>query len=65
MDTVLFGGVGFLILVGISFLIISKIDNSDLTETKKRTLNYVVLSILIIITILVFKWHSNTYLISN
>ena len=65
MDTVLFGGLGFLILVGISFLIISKIDNSDLTETKKRTLNYVVISILIIITILVFKWHSTTYLVSN
>ena len=65
MDTVLFGGLGFLILVGVSFLIISKIDNSDLTETKKRTLNYVVISILIIITILVFKWHSTTYLVSN
>ena len=65
MDTVLFGGLGFLILVGISFLIISKIDNSDLTETKKRTLNNVVISILIIITILVFKWHSTTYLVSN
>ena len=65
MDTVLFGGLGFLILVGISFLIISKIDNSDLTETKKRTLNYVVISILIIITIIVFKWHSTTYLVSN
>ena len=65
MDTVLFGGLGFLILVGISFLIISKIDNSDLTETKKRTLNYVVISFLIIVTILVFKWHSTTYLVSN
>ena len=65
MDTVLFGGLGFLILVGISFIIISKIDNSDLTETKKRTLNYVVISILIIVTILVFKWHSSTYLMTN
>ena len=65
MDTVLFGGLGFLILVGISFLIIRKIDNSDLTPQKKRTLNYVVISILIIITILVFKWHSTTYLVSN
>ena len=65
MDTVLFGGIGFLILVGVSFLIISKIDNSDLTETKKRTLNYVVISILIIVTILVFKWHSSTYLMTN
>jgi len=65
MDTVLFGGLGFLILVGISFLIIRKIDNSDLTPQKKRTLNYVVISILIIVTILVFKWHSSTYLVTN
>ena len=65
MDTVLFGGLGFLIFVGISFLIIRKIDNSDLTPQKKRTLNYVVISILIIVTILVFKWHSTTYLVSN
>ena len=65
MDTVLFGGLGFLILVGISFLIIRKIDNSDLTPQKKRTLNYVVISILIIVTILVFKWHSSTYLMTN
>ena len=65
MDTVLFGGLGFLILVGISFLIIRKIDNSDLTTQKKRTLNYVVISILIIVTILVFKWHSSTYLMTN
>ena len=65
MDTVLFGGLGFLILVGISFIIIRKIDNSDLNLQKKRTLNYVVISILIIVTILVFKWHSTTYLVSN
>ena len=65
MDTVLFGGLGFLIFVGISFLIIRKIDNSDLTPPKKRTLNYVVISILIIVTILVFKWHSTTYLVPN
>ena len=65
MDTVLFGGLGFLIFVGISFLIIRKIDNSDLTPQKKRTLNYVVISILIIVTILVFKWHSSTYLMTN
>ena len=38
MDTVLFGGLGFLILVGISFLIISKIDNSDLPKKKKEHL---------------------------
>ena len=65
MDTVLIGGVGFLILVGISFLIMRKIDNSNLNETTKKALNYGVIIFLIIATILVFKWHSSTYLISH
>lgn len=65
MDTVLIGGVGFLILVGISFLIMRKIDNSNLNETNKKVLNYGVIIFLIIATIVVFKWHSSTYLISN
>lgn len=65
MDTVLIGGVGFLILVGISFLIMRKIDNSNLNETNKKALNYGVIIFLIIATILVFKWHSSTYLISH
>ena len=38
MDTVLIGGVGFLILVGISFLLIKKIDNSSI----KYDLNFFV-----------------------
>ncbi len=65
MDTVLIGGVGFLILVGISFLIMKKIDNSNLNETNKKVLNYGVIIFLIIATIVVFKWHSSTYLISH
>ena len=65
MDTVLIGGVGFLILVGISFLIMKKIDNSNLNETNKKVLNYGVIIFLIIATILVFKWHSSTYLITH
>ena len=65
MDTVLIGGVGFLILVGISFLIMKKIDNSNLNETTKKVLNYGVIIFLITATILVFKWHSSTYLISH
>ena len=60
MDTVLIGGVGFLILVGISFLIMKKIDNSNLNETNKKVLNYGVIIFLIIATIMVFKWHSST-----
>ena len=65
MDTVLFGGLGFLILCGICFLTIRLIDRSSLKDRSKRLFNYAVLGTLIIATILIFRWHSGTYLISN
>ena len=65
MDTVLIGGVGFLILVGISFLLIKKIDNSSMNEKNKRILNYIILGALILATIAVFNWHSSNYLITS
>lgn len=65
MDTVLIGGIGFLILAGIVFLLIKKVDNSSMNNKSKRIFNYVILSGLILITIVIFKWHSSTYLIAN
>ncbi|MDC6451987.1 diguanylate cyclase [Alphaproteobacteria bacterium] len=63
MDTVLIGGIGFLILAGISFLLIRKVDNSSMTDKNKRLFNYIILGMLILVTIAIFKWHSSTYLI--
>ena len=54
-----------LILAGISFLLIKKIDNSSLNDKNKRILNYVILGTLMLVTIVIFKWHSSTYLITN
>jgi len=65
MDTVLIGGIGFLILAGISFLLIRKVDNSSMTDKNKRLFNYIILGMLILVTITIFKWHSSTYLIPN
>ena len=65
MDTVLIGGIGFLILAGISFLLIQKVDNSSMTDKNKRLFNYMIFGMLIFVTIAIFKWHSNTYLIPN
>ena len=65
MDTVLIGGIGFLILAGIVFLLIRKVDNSSMNDKGKRILNYVILGSLILVTIAIFKWHSSTYLITN
>ena len=65
MDTVLIGGIGFLILAGISFLLIRKVDNSSMTDKNKRLFNYIILGMLIVVTIAIFKWHSSTYLTPN
>ena len=65
MDTVLIGGIGFLILAGIVFLLIKKVDNSSINDKGKRILNYVILGTLILVTIAIFKWHSSTYLVTN
>jgi len=65
MDTVLIGGIGFLILAGIVFLLIKKVDNSSMNNKNKRILNYVILGTLILVTIAIFKWHSSTYLVTN
>ena len=65
MDTVLIGGIGFLILAGIIFLLIKKVDNSSMNDKNKRILNYVILGTLVLVTIAIFKWHSSTYLIAN
>lgn len=62
MDTVLFGGLAFFVSAGICFLLIRFIDKSSLNERNKRLFNYIILSLLIIITILIFQWHSDTYL---
>jgi len=65
MDTVLIGGIGFLILAGIVFLLIREVDNSSMNDKGKRILNYVILGTLILVTIAIFKWHSSTYLVTN
>ena len=65
MDTVIFGGLGFLILCGISFMTISFVDKSSLNDRNKRLFNYLILGVLIIATILIFRWHSSTYIISG
>jgi len=65
MDTVIFGGLGFLILCGITFLTMGFIDKSSLNDRNKRLFNYLVLGVLIIATILIFRWHSSIYIISG
>ena len=65
MDTVLIGGFSFLILAGIFFILIHFIDKSSIKDRYKRLLNFLVLGLLVITTIVIFKWNSETFILMN
>ena len=65
MDTVLIGDFGFLILAGISFILIHFIDKSSMKDKYRRLLNFLVLGLLVITTIVIFKWNSETFILMN
>ncbi|MDA9288963.1 diguanylate cyclase [Alphaproteobacteria bacterium] len=65
MDTILIGGFGFLILAGISFILIHFIDKSSIKDRYRRLLNFLVLGLLVMATIIIFKWNSETFILTN
>jgi len=65
MDTVLVGGFGFLILVGIYFVLIHFIDKSSIKNRYRRLLNFLILGLLVMATIIIFKWNSETFILMN
>ncbi|MDA7599416.1 diguanylate cyclase [Alphaproteobacteria bacterium] len=62
MDTVLWGGLAFLVAVGIAFLAMGKVDKSSLADRHKRVINFFILGALVALTFAVFQWHSATYM---
>lgn len=62
IDIVLFGGLGFLLLVGALYLASVFISKSNLSERAKRILHYAGFATVIIACILMFDWYSKTYL---
>jgi hypothetical protein len=62
MDTVLWGGFAFLIAVGGMFLAMGKIERSSLQDRNKRLLNYALLAGIAILAIVVFRWHSASWM---
>lgn len=62
IDIVLFGGLGFLLLVGALYLASVFVSKSNLSERTKRILHYAGFATVIIACILMFDWYSKTYL---
>ena len=62
MKTVLRVGLIFLLAVGGMFLAMNSIDRPAMPDHKKRLLNYIVLASIAIQVIVIFRWHSVTYM---
>ena len=65
MDTVLWGGLVFLLAVGGMFLAMRRIDHSSMPDRRKRLLNYALLAGIAILAIIIFRWHSATYMAAS
>ena len=61
MDTVLIGGFAFLASGGIIWLVLSRLQNSEVSDRKKRLLTYCLLGLLVIMVIVVMQWHAENY----
>jgi membrane-associated HD superfamily phosphohydrolase len=61
MDTVLIGGFAFLASGAIIWLVLSRLQNSEVSDRKKRLLTYCLLGLLVIMVIVVMQWHAENY----
>ncbi len=62
MNTVLWGGLVFLLAVGGMFLAMTSIDQPAMPDHEKRLLSYIVLAGIAIPAIVIFRWDSVTYM---
>ena len=60
-DTVLIGAFGFFAVGGAVWLIVNRLQASDLPDRVRRLLTYGLLGLVVAVAIYVFSWHSQTY----
>ena len=65
MDTVLWGGLAFLLAAGVVFFISNKLDKVEMADRHRRLINYALLAGLAVMAILIFRWHSASYMAAN
>ena len=60
-DTVLIGGLGFLLAAGVAWFLLEKLQKSKLPLRTKRLGTYALVGGLIAVAIVVIEWHSANY----
>ena len=60
-DTVLIGAFAFFAIGGAIWLILNRLQTSDLPDRVKRLITYGLLGLVVAVAIYVFNWHSQTF----
>lgn len=61
MDTVLIGGFAFLVSGAAVWLVLSRLQSSEISDRNKRLLTYFLLGLLVIMIIVVMQWHAENF----
>ena len=61
MDTVLIGGFAFLASGAAVWLVLSRLQNSEVSDRNKRLLTYLLLGLLVVMVIVVMQWHAENF----
>ena len=61
MDTVLIGGFAFLVSGAAVWLVLSRLQNSEVSDRNKRLLTYLLLGLLVVMVIVVMQWHAENF----
>ena len=61
MDTVLIGGFGFLVSGAAVWLVLSRLQSSEISDRNKRVLAYLLLGLLVVMVIVVMQWHAENF----
>ena len=60
-DTVLIGGLGFLLAVGLVWLLLRAVEKRDWAPRNKRLVHYGLIAALAVLAILIMRWHAAEY----
>ena len=60
-DTVLLGGLGFLLFGGVAWFLWDRLQQSNWSVRAKRLGTYALVGSIIIVAILIIDWHSSNY----
>ena len=61
MDTVLIGGFAFLASGAAVWLVLSRLQSSEISDRNKRLLAYLLLGLLVVMVIVVMQWHAENF----